>query len=356
MFTIHMLDAAHGDCLWVEYGDPARPRRILIDTGPAATYTGSLKARIAEVVAAEGECVFELFVVTHIDDDHIGGALRFLDEMAVNRVRIREVWFNGYHHLSNATPDVLGAMQGEQLTELIRRSGVPWNRRFRHRAVMVPEDGPLKTVTVAGMALTVLSPSLERLQALEPVWEKTIRAAGLVPGKALRSRATVLAKGFLGDDVEDLAATRFREDRTLPNGSSIAFLAEFEGTRVLFAADAHPGVLLQSLARAPFKGAAQPVDAFKLSHHGSAKNTSLDLLAAFPSTRYLVSTTGARFEHPDPPAIARVVTAAQGREATLYFNCESDFNRSWRHGPRQRRYGYDTEYGQPGQGLLVQLA
>lgn len=356
MFTIHMLDAAHGDCLWIEYGDAARPKRILIDTGPAATYTDSLKRKIAEVVAAEGQCVFELFVVTHVDDDHIGGSLRFLDEMAENRVKIREVWFNGYHHLSNATPDVLGAMQGEQLTELIRRAGLPWNRRFQHRAVMVPEDGPLKTVTVGGMKLTVLSPTLERLQALKPNWEKTIRAAGLVPGKALRSRATVLARGFLGDDVEDLAATRFREDKTRPNGTSIAFLAEFEGIRVLFAADAHPGVLLQSLARAPFGGVAQAVDAFKLSHHGSAKNTSTPLLAAFPSTRYLVSTSGARFEHPDPPAIARVVTSARERQPALYFNRESDFNRDWQHGPRQRRYRYRTEYGTPGEGLLVTLA
>jgi beta-lactamase superfamily II metal-dependent hydrolase len=356
MFTIHMLDAAHGDCLWIEYGDPDRPRRILIDTGPAATYTGSLKHRIAEVVAAEGQCVFELFVVTHVDDDHIGGALRFLDEMAVNRVKIREVWFNGYHHLSNSVPDVLGAMQGEQLTELIRRTGLPWNRRFQQRAVMVPEEGPLRTVTVGGMKLTVLSPTLERLKALEPAWEKTIRAAGLVPGKAFRSRETVLAKGFLGDDIEDLAASRFREDRTLPNGTSIAFLAEFEGTRVLFAADAHPRVLLQSLARAPFKGVAQAVDAFKLSHHGSAKNTSRELLEAFPSARYLVSTTGARFEHPDPPAIARVVTVAREREPTLFFNCESEFNREWQSGTRQRRYGYQTECGQPGEGLLVTLA
>ncbi len=355
MFDVHMLDAAHGDCLWIEYGDATHPKRILIDTGPAATYTDTLKRRIHEVVDREGRCVFELFVVTHIDDDHIGGALRFLDELEPNKVTIKEVWFNGFYHLSDQRPDFLGPMQGEQLSELIRRAGIPWNKRFDHRAAMVPQEGPLKTHTVGGMKLTLLSPTLERLQALKPSWEKIIRAAGLVPGKALRNRETVLRGGFLGGTLEDLASARFSEDRTLPNGSSIAFLAEYEGKRVLFAADAHPSVLLDSLQRKPFNGAPQTVDAFKLSHHGSARNTSTKLLEAFPATHYLISTSGARFKHPDEPAIARAVVSARDRKPVLHFNRESDFNRSWKHAVQQRKYGYAVEYGTPSDGLLVKL-
>ena len=49
MFTVHMLDAAHGDCLWIEYGDPARPKRILIDTGPAATWTQQTKCFLIKI-------------------------------------------------------------------------------------------------------------------------------------------------------------------------------------------------------------------------------------------------------------------------------------------------------------------
>lgn len=356
MFEIHMLDAAHGDCLWIEYGDVDHPKRILIDTGPAATYTSSLKHKIRGVVEREGRCVFELFVVTHIDDDHIGGSLRFLDELESNKVKIKEIWFNGYFHLSNQPPDFLGAMQGEKLTELIRRTGLPWNKHFGNRAAMVPVDGPLKTHAFSGMKLTLLSPTLERLQSLEPHWEKVIRAAGLVPGKAFRNRATVLSKGFLGQTLEDEANTKFKEDKTLPNGSSIAFLAEFEGKRVLFAADAHPSVLLQSLQRKPFHGVSQTVDAFKLSHHGSAKNTSTELLNAFPATHYLISTSGARFEHPDPPAIARVVVRDRTQRVVLHFNRESDFNRNWKHAVNQRKYAYTVDFGSPNEGLLVKLA
>jgi beta-lactamase superfamily II metal-dependent hydrolase len=356
MFTIQMLNAAHGDCLWIEYGDAARPHRILIDTGPASTYTASLAEKVQAVVDAEGRCVFELFVITHIDDDHIGGSLRFLDELNLDTVKIRDIWFNGFFHLSNLPPAELGAMQGEKLTELIQRGGWPWNRHFKRKAVMVPSEGALPQHDFAGMTMTLLSPDFERLQALKPEWEKSVRGAGLVPGEALRDEETVLPGGFLGGDVEDMAAEPFKEDKTHPNGSSIAFLAEFEGTRVLFAADALPTVLLESLQRAPFHGEPQALDAFKLSHHGSTRNTSLELLEAFPAIHYLVSTTGAKFKHPDEPAIARVVTSARERSPVLHFNVESGFNKAWQSASRRNEYGYRCAFGTPQGGLLVTLA
>lgn len=353
MFTIEMLDAAHGDCLWIEYGNPGRPKRMLVDTGPAATYRSHLLPRIEAVVAAEGECVFELFVVTHIDDDHIGASLRFLDEAGANGVRIKEVWFNGYFHLSNMPDGLLGPDQGEKLSELIRRGRWPWNRKYKHLAVMVPREGSLRTFRFAGMALTVLSPTYEKMQALKKEWEKVIRAEGLVPGVAYAGEEEVLPGGFLGDDVELLAQAPFKEDKTPANGASIAFLAEYAGKRVLFGADAHPSVLVESLQRPPFKGRPQAVEAFKLPHHGSAKNVSVPMLEAFPARRYLVSTTGARFKHPNAEALARLVVNREGDDVVLCFNCESDFNRDWGEAARREQFGYRTEYGTPGQGLRV---
>lgn len=353
MFTIEMLDAAHGDCLWIEYGDPARPKRILIDTGPAGTYGNHLLPRIQAVVDAEGECVFELFVVTHIDDDHIGASLRLLDELEPSVVRIKEIWFNGYFHLSNERDGLMGPAQGEKLSELIRRGRWPWNRKYDRRAVMVPREGRLKAYTFAGMKLTVLSPTYEKLQALKKTWEKVIRQEGLVPGEAHARDETVLGGGFLGDDVRLLAKAPFKEDESVANGASIAFLAEYEGKRVLFGADAWPSVLVDSLQRAPFKGLPQAVDAFKLPHHGSSKNLSVPMLEAYPARRYLVSTTGAQFSHPNAEAIARLVVHRAGDDVELCFNCESGFNRDWAKPRRQAEFKYRTQYGAPGEGLRV---
>ena len=36
-FTLEMLPARHGDCLWLEYGDDEGTSRIVVDGGPVGT-------------------------------------------------------------------------------------------------------------------------------------------------------------------------------------------------------------------------------------------------------------------------------------------------------------------------------
>ena len=46
MFTIEMLPGGPGDCLWIEYGKPAAPRRILVDGGASAGAQSALRKRV----------------------------------------------------------------------------------------------------------------------------------------------------------------------------------------------------------------------------------------------------------------------------------------------------------------------
>ena len=52
MFRLEMLPAAHGDCLWIEYGSGTTVHRILIDGGPAHTYP-ALRERILHLPASD---------------------------------------------------------------------------------------------------------------------------------------------------------------------------------------------------------------------------------------------------------------------------------------------------------------
>lgn len=363
MLNIHMLHADHGDCLWVEYGKRGRPpKRILVDCGTERTYREHLKRKIEKTVEAEGKVRFELFVVTHVDDDHIGGALRFLDDVAApgSGIEIDEIWFNSYPHLDNEPVGFLGGAQGERLSALIERGGWSWNTAFDTRAVMVPDEGALPQVSFAGMKLILLSPDSARLKRLKKEWAENARKAGLIEGEGVPEEAAVLEDGWLGEDqtgdVDTLRRKPFIQDATKANGSSIAFLAEYDGARVLFGADAYPSVLIESAGREPLSNIDPlKMDAFKVPHHGSQKNLSLELLERFPAKHYLISTTGQRFKHPDAPAIARIVHMAKGRGACLHFNCPSDYNSRWDNDACRAEYGYRTKYGRIGEGLVVKI-
>lgn len=355
MFNIHMLPADHGDCLWVEYGTTAKPKRILIDAGTPGTYSRALWPKIEETIAREGSCRFELFVVTHIDADHIGGALQFLSEIDKDKVSIGEIWFNGYFHLSNEVPAQLGPDQAERLTALVQDGGWKWNSSFKRRAVMVPDKGELPQITVAGMKLTLLSPTFDKLQKLKPKWEAAIREAGLVPGAAYEVPKTEVPSGFLGGKVENWATAKFNEDTTEANGTSIAFIAEYKGKKVLFGADAHPSVLIESLARKPLAAGSFQLDAFKLPHHASKNNVSEEIIAIFPTRHYLISTSGARFKHPDEEAIARVLVAQSDYKKHLHFNYDTEFNEEWKSKSHKNKWDYQAMYGNEKEGLEVKL-
>lgn len=360
MFRIDMLPAFNGDCLWVEFGSDADPRFILIDGGTTGTWS-DLKARVLhERQRMGGKLHIELFVVTHVDADHIGGALKLLEQSGPLGITFGDVWFNGYRHLDNqrmpAPDDVLGGKQGEQLSALIDDARLNWNQAFDRRAVMVPDTGPLPSVDIAGMTLTLLSPTFEKLQMLKPVWEKEVVKAGLVPGEAYEVVEAPTDRDILGDrTVEQLAEAPFRPDTSEANGSSIAFLAEFEGKRAYFGADAHAGVVRASLERGPLQGkAALEITAFKVPHHGSKNNTDVALVTALPAKHYLLSTNGDQHEHPDPEAVARIAVHGPAGKR-LHFNYDTPFNSQWSLVGRRSTFHYSTAYGQDGKGLMVEL-
>lgn len=337
MLRIEVLPAEFGDALWIEYGAKASPKRLLIDCGTPGVFKSALLERIRAV--PEAKRVFELFVVTHIDADHIGGAVKFLRARKKLKVELKDVWFNGYKHLN----DLLGAEMGEELSTEIKNQNLPWNAKFGGRAVRVPDGGPLPVVELeGGLKLTLLSPYAKQLEALEPTWEKECEKAGLIPGAPIESEGEDEADDILGEiDVVDLAESAFKEDTSKANASSIAFLLEYGKRKVLFGADAYASVLLQSLALLP-GGAPLALDAFKAAHHGSRGNINKALLDAMKCANYLISTNGKKFSHPSKEAIARII--AYGKKPAVHFNYTTKFNDMWDDKALKKAHKYTAVY------------
>lgn len=347
MFRIHMLPAGHGDCLWIEYGDPARPRRILIDGGTGPTYA-ALRRRIRAL--PQDERAFELTVVTHVDADHIAGAVRLLNDKALE-FATGDFWFNDLHHMS---PDALGSLQGEFLSALIEEREIPWNKSFSGKAVVMKNPAHRPVVTLpGGMRLTLLSPTPATLGEMAREWASKFRKEGVEPGDcdaALRLLAhrrdmrPAPADALGGPNVRALAAEPYTPDDSPPNGSSIAFLAEYDGAACLFLGDAHPPVVETALERllADRQLTRLPVSAFKVSHHASKGNLSQRLLEQVDCNHFLISTNGKYYNHPHPQAIARILT--EKHRATLWFNYRGTPAKMWDDPDLQAEYGFRAEF------------
>jgi len=356
IFRVHMLPARQGDCLWIEYGDPQFPHRVLIDGGTPGTIN-ALQERISQLPVDERR--FELLVITHVDSDHIGGTLALVNQNLPGLV-FDDIWFNGWRHLPGSGFEEFGPVQGEELTTWLAAPGRPWNEHFHQKTVYVPDKGPLPVKDLTGgMKMTLLSPGKKELSNLRPKWEQECHKAGIDPAKP-PPPLPPLPPGFEGMgavNIDALAKSHFNQDTSEANGSSIALLAEFDGRRILLAGDAHAPVLLKNIQRQA-KGDGQErmrLDAFKLPHHGSKANLSKELLNKIECPRYLFSTDGTQFKHPDREAAACVIRSG-GPHPELLFNYRSEYNKLWDNTQWMEKYGYSVKYPDEHQeGLQVDL-
>jgi beta-lactamase superfamily II metal-dependent hydrolase len=214
------------------------------------------------------------------------------------------------------------------------------------------------------MQITLLSPTAEKLRKLRTVWMKELKAHGLVPGATEQYRRFLRGRKATSDDVDALADVSFAGDRGAANGSSLAFLAEYAGHSVLFGADAHAPLLAESVKQLLRQRDQQrlKLDAFKLSHHGSKKSLNASLLKLLDCRRYLISSDGSYFDHPDREAVARVIKYGRresnygGQPPSLYFNYRSEENKIWAREDLQQKYNFQAHFPDEGQqGISVTL-
>lgn len=371
-FRVEMLPALHGDCIWIEYGRPGEIHYLLIDGGPIQAY-GALQSRLERVDADKR--LLELLVITHVDADHIEGAIKLLNHPEL-KVRFGDVWFNGWPQLEKAIPKAAavsagasnerGPTHGEYLALRIAKHGAPWNRWFGGRAIHVaPEARGLPMLTLeGGMQVTLLGPMPAKLEELRTEWDRVARSIGARPGDAAAYSAKLDAAGrYRGvaaesapvpsDDVERLAP---RLDPSIANGSSIALLLEFEGRRCALLGDAHTReteVALRVAARDRGESVLR-LDAMKVSHHGSVNNISDSLLASVDCAHYLISSDGSKHGHPDAAAIECIVRGA--RRPHLVFNYRSKQTQPWAEPARQEAMNYRATLPRRGEaGAIVDL-
>lgn len=360
--TVEMFPAAWGDALIVRCVGRDQTTNILIDAGLATTYHQYLKPRLVKM--GESDEDISLFIITHIDADHIEGAIAFLSENGPADtpaiVPVRNVWHNSYRHLplSGRPPSVaetarvlaqiapptsdgpgdISARHGTMLAALLRKYGYAWNQAFGGGAVVVSTGAPSR-ISLGGVTLTLLSPLPIHLEALAKRWRRELLMLGVahdaVDAAEFESAFEAILLGTLEDkegEETTISSTSlqeppdpsiFREDRSVTNGSSIAFLLESEGVTALFLGDSFPSVVGDQLRRISTGATYLDVDLVKVSHHGSKRNTSPELLAGLTARNFLISSNGQKHGHPDMEALLWIVSSQLGHGTMLHFNYQT---------------------------------
>ena len=318
--SVRVLKAFHGDCIFITVESGAGTERILIDGGPQVTFgaspQGELRALLNELESQGKE--IDLVILTHVDDDHIGGLIKAFEVKDGLTKLARKVIFNSgrliHEHFKvevDPSKEILGNFtqskntsinQGNTLERLLKDLGI-W-----HESVIKQGD----KCSLDGCELLFLTPNENELKKLLVKWERE------QPSPFTSASNTDWRKSYK----ELLEQDIFKEDDSTPNGSSISFILKVCEHNFLFLGDAHPTSIIQGLATLGYN-AETPIKAevVKLSHHGSKGNTSLKLLSAIDCSSHIVSTDATRHGLPNKTTFARI--HSKNSNAVILFNYNS---------------------------------
>lgn len=321
---LRILQAEHGDSIVISGDFDGKPRNILIDGGPSQAFEVQNIPRplclYLNEVKAKSQ-VIDLLVLTHADDDHIGGLLSGFNKYSYLSDLTQEVWFNSgkliFNHfkrpiatsnfvmLKNTIGSNTSTAQGIKLEDHLEGKTNKNNEEMWSHSLILAGD-ELKRF---GCSFKILSPTLDKLEKLLTDWEE----------QRLNANTSAANKDY-GESFEELSVSdKFKEDNKPHNGSSLSFIFELQGKRILLLGDSHPSVITCSLIELGYSVTNRLcIDYVKVSHHGSKANTNAELLMLIDCSNFIISTNGKHHGLPNKTTLARIIK--QFPNANLMFN------------------------------------
>lgn len=321
---IKFLKAFNGDSIWISFNEDKNIFNILIDGGHGDTYESRSGRKgelydIVKYIRDNGQQI-DLLVLTHFDDDHIGGILKWFSKDRDAYKLIKKVWFNSGKLIAKE----LNVEENRDLDIEIKevdvnfhtslRQGIKFEKYLSDNKLW---DGELikqgDVIHFHGIKFSILSPSIENLKCLLRLYKKD---EDYFTGASLFDFPKPLTD-FI--DEESCSKFKFEEDNRVSNGSSIAFILETKDKKFLYLADAHPSTVIDGLNKFGYDKINPLVtELMKVSHHGSMYNTNKDLLEIVKTENYLISSNATRHGLPNKRTIARIIK--NNPEAIINFN------------------------------------
>lgn len=277
---IKFLSVGCGDGIIIRcLGGDNQYHNIIIDGGVerGKVYEYTLKQEIKQIIERKER--IDLWIITHTDDDHIGGLLRFIADKEFaeqNLLENTEFWVNDstFNYKVSTTADAV-LLSPDQSIRL--------RTYLTEKNIAVRNDiYAVKEINYYGLKLTVLSP-VQEIAVTEDTAPDT--------GTSVSLRGQVVADWDKKN--EDFTPMQFTEDSKPEHQNCIALLLEYNNKKALLTSDCYPSVVVESLTQLGYSlGNKLNVEFMQLAHHGSKYNTSLELLEMIDCDKFVISADG----------------------------------------------------------------
>ena len=309
---IVFFSADSGDCFLLVFNNGDMQTTLLIDGGYRTRYLTKLKNQLLEVYAHENSSNY--IFLTHIDNDHIGGIQAIFEDLTFPRQKITSIIFNTTSAIKELTPEAMEEppiieIMDSYLTNTSYVSGISLEQKMKEYDVKVISGIiALSGLKLKDINITFLSPRIETMKKYKTWIEKEEKRT-----------LTATRSNDYNETLEYLKDKIFEEDTSITNASSLSMIIEYMGKRLLFLGDSIPSDIVASLKELGYSRENKLIlDLVKVSHHGSRKNTSNELLNCIVCDNFLISTDGTKHEHPSKETLARIINSQSN--PTLIFN------------------------------------
>lgn len=378
---LHILQSFEGDCILLESGDGQN--RILCDGATSSamrTYGAKYLSRFRE----RGK-ELDVLYISHIDNDHIGGALLLLetelewqiwdshpddDKPAKPKLprppAVQRVWHNAFrdqvednvgdiHKLLAAAAPSFSSSVVPELKELGHdyaqiATSIP--QALRVSKLLQPkmldiklnklEKTPsasgkllmarknLKPETFGQLTVSILGPTAAELDNLREGWKNFLEDPR--NEKQLQEvrdmYASALAAGEVGPGRNPFELFKWQglaayKGVTVPNVASLVLLVEEGAKRVLLTGDSHPDMILAGLeAQGHLADGYMHLDVLKYPHHGATDNWTLDFSRQLSADHYVFCGDG-KHNNPEFFVLDAMLTSRVGPKSKLALSSEA---------------------------------
>lgn len=333
MLKLIVVQAEFGDCLLLQSSHGSDSISILIDGGPSQTYEKNLKPTLNTVLASKS---LNLVILSHIDNDHVLGLLDLFEEIKREKesggsgvLKVSGLWHNSFNdilrtkvednkHLQNLFSSerfsfikgeefirklpALGALkgvgEGRDLRKLARSLRIPINSQFGGDQIVVGDKD--KTVKVGKMTFSIIGPTQKNLDKLRKIWNDWLRKHPKI--------------SVDNSDFQVLQAL----DASIANLSSIMFIVEYRGKKILFTGDGLGDDAVDMISERGLLDSegGYHVDVMKVPHHGSERNASAEFFNTVTADTYVISANG-RDDNPSLATLKWIIKSKRKKNKTI---------------------------------------